>query len=175
MSAYAQHSDKFFDLVEKGLGWLLMFLMGAMVVDVSWQVLTRFVFVEPSSYTEELARFLLIWIGILGAAYAFRKGSHLGLDLLTHTLEGSAKRSTALAANFLCFAFAASVMVYGGWELVTLTLDLNQTSSALEWKMGYVYTVVPISGVLIALFALDNIFHPDRSGPAAEAPPVDAT
>ena len=65
------------------LAFILMILMATIVIDVTWQVLSRFIVGNPSSVTEEIARFLLIWIGLLGAAYAFRMHSHLGLDLFT--------------------------------------------------------------------------------------------
>ena len=54
------------------LAFILMILMATIVIDVTWQVLSRFIVGNPSSVTEEIARFLLIWIGLLGAAYAFR-------------------------------------------------------------------------------------------------------
>lgn len=171
---YAYYSEKSFGFIEKVLGIFLTLLMTAMVIGVTWQVITRFLMAQPSSYTEELARFFLIWIGILGAAYAFRKGAHLGLDLLTQKLHGAAKRRTAVVANLCCFGFAASVMVFGGFKLMMLTLELNQTSSSLGVKMGYIYIVVPLSGVLISLFALDNIFNPHQEELAPpESGPLD--
>ena len=72
---------------------VLIFLMLALVVSVSWQVISRYVFSSPSSWTEEVARFILIWVSMLGAAYAFRTRAHLGLDLLPKKLMG---RSVAL-------------------------------------------------------------------------------
>jgi TRAP-type C4-dicarboxylate transport system permease small subunit len=52
-----------------------------MVLNVAWQVLTRFVLQNPSSYTEELARYLLIWLGLLGAGYCVGQRSHLAIDI----------------------------------------------------------------------------------------------
>ena len=73
--------------IKKGVIFLVSYmvsivLMSVMVIDVSWQVASRFVFRAPSSFTEELAGFLLIWIGLLGAAYGFPTRAHLGIDLL---------------------------------------------------------------------------------------------
>ncbi len=136
---------------------VLMLLMAAIVVDVSWQVLSRFVVGHPSSVTEEIARFLLIWIGLLGAALAFRNHAHLGLDIVVSKFAHQGRYLAELVAQIICFIFSAWVMVYGGFELVKLQLDLGQTSAALEWKMGYVYSVIPLSGLLICIYALDNI------------------
>ncbi|MDN3637555.1 TRAP transporter small permease [Simiduia curdlanivorans] len=128
--------------------------MTAIVLDVSWQVITRFVMTKPSSFTEELAGFLLIWIGILGAAYAFRLKAHLGLDLVTAKLTGRRAQVIEIIGWAVCFLFSAAVMVYGGLRLVLLTLELNQVSAALGVKMGYVYCAVPLSGLLICLYSL---------------------
>lgn len=150
--------------IDRFLEHFLALLMVLMVVDVTWQVVTRFVLSQPSSFTEEIARFLLIWIGVLGAAYAYRKRAHLGLDLLTSKMAPAARRRANVVANLCCFGFAASVMVFGGINLVALTLDLRQTSAALQVPIGYIYTVIPISGLLICLYALNNIFRPALEG-----------
>lgn len=151
--------DKFLAVTDKWFAWLLAFIMASMVVGVTWQVLSRFILSSPSSFTEELARFQLIWIGILGAAYAFRRGAHLGLDLFTANMALPLKLRTAVVANFSVFIFAALVMVYGGAKLVALVLGLGQLSAALQIKMGYVYSVIPISGILICLYAAINMYR----------------
>lgn len=145
--------------IEKALEFFLASLLVLMVLDVTWQILTRFLPTNPSSYTEELARFLLVWIGLLGGAYAFRKKSHLGIDLLTNALPTRQKLWVQLFTLLLCFAFAASAMVYGGAQLVLLTLELNQMSAALNLPMGFVYSVIPLSGALICLFSVDQAFE----------------
>ncbi|MFC6981085.1 TRAP transporter small permease [Microbulbifer taiwanensis] len=132
--------------IDRLLELLLGSLLALMVLDVTWQILTRFLPMSPSSYTEELARYLLVWIGILGAAYAYRRHSHLGIDLLTNALPEKLRIKVRLLTICLCFAFAASVMVFGGVQLVLLTFELNQLSAALNVPMGYVYSVIPLSG-----------------------------
>ncbi|WP_020210137.1 TRAP transporter small permease [Gilvimarinus chinensis] len=148
-------------IIEKILGAVVGLLMALMVLDVTWQVLTRFVLKEPSSYTEELARFLLVWIGLLGAAYAYRKKAHLGLDILSQKLEGAAKRKLDIFISIVCMVFASVIMIYGGAKLMLLTLELDQMSAALQVKVGYLYSVIPLSGILIVLFSLDRIFNGD--------------
>lgn len=145
---------------ERALAGALVVLMSAIVINVTWQVVTRFIMNSPSSYTEELARFLLIWIGFLGASYAFCRHSHLSLDLLMQSVPDTYKRHLQRLSHVFCFFFSASVMIYGGAQLMALTLQLNQTSAALGVPIGYVYSCIPLSGFLICWFALDNIFHP---------------
>jgi len=150
----------FVNKIEFYLGYFLGFLMFAIVADVTWQVVTRFIMSEPSSFTEEIARYLLIWIGLLGAAYAYRRHAHLGLDIITRSLKGGKAVFAQKTADFVCLLFALCVMVIGGVNLVKITLELNQLSAALQLPVGYVYSVLPLSGLLIIVFAIDRLMSP---------------
>ncbi|MBB5213018.1 TRAP transporter small permease [Microbulbifer hydrolyticus] len=145
--------------IEKALAIVLGTLLALMVLDVTWQILTRFLPMQPSSYTEEVARYLLVWIGVLGGAYAYRKRSHLGIDLLSNALHGAKRRALQIFVVLVCFAFAASAMVYGGTKLMLLTFELEQYSAALNLPIGFVYSVLPLSGLLICLFSVDHLIE----------------
>jgi len=147
--------------IDRLLEGTLVVLMAANVINVLWQVFTRFILKNPSSFTEELARYLLIWVGLLGAAYASGKKMHLAIDVILENLRGAAKKTAELTIQVFIFLFALLVMVIGGIRLVTITLTLNQVSAALRIKLGYVYLVIPISGLLIMFYAVT--FFLDRS------------
>lgn len=134
-------------------------LMALLVVDVTWQVVSRFILNNPSVYTEEIALFLVLWIALLGAAYTYRQGAHLGLDIVVQKLDENKKLLAQRAADIACLIFALVVLVYGGWELVLLNIQLNQTSASLQISIWIVYSVIPVSGLLIALYALERIFY----------------
>jgi TRAP-type C4-dicarboxylate transport system permease small subunit len=139
--------------IDRLLEFALILLMGANVLNVLWQVFTRFVLKDPSSFTEELARFLLIWVGLLGASYAAGKKMHLAIDVITQTLKDKKKIFTEIIIQVFIFLFSLFVMVVGGLRLVAITLTLNQISAALQIKLGYVYLVLPLSGLLIMFYA----------------------
>lgn len=141
-------------LVDRMLNGTLVLLMAALVVNVLWQVGSRYLLNSPSSFTEELARFLLLWLGLLGGCYAYRQRSHLGLDLLTHNLKGTTRNVSRGFVLLMVVLFAALVLAYGGGRLVWLTLELRQTSAALGIPMGYVYSVLPLSGGLMIFYSL---------------------
>ena len=147
----------FMGTLDKSLKSALAILMTAMVASVVWQVLSRYLFVVPAAWTEELARFLLIWIGMLGAAYAYRHGSHLGIDLLAKKFGESGRRILHRLIHTVCLLFAASVLVAGGGSLVSMTWELKQYSAAIGLPIAYVYAVIPASGILICLFAVSAI------------------
>lgn len=150
--------------IDNLLKWTLFLLMLAMVLDVTWQVASRYVFMRPSSYTEEIARFLLIWISFLGGAYAFRKKMHLGIDLLTEKLSEEKQRMANLFSYFVCGLFALSVLVFGGSQLTLLTWELEQVSGALGMPMAYVYSVIPLSGLLMVCYSLEFMVAEGRGG-----------
>lgn len=140
--------------LDRLLGGFICILMGGMVLNVLWQVFTRFILKNPSSFTEELARYMMIWVGLLGSAYAAGKKSHLALDLLTARLEGARKRASEFFIHTVVLVFALGVMVGGGGRLVYIQLTLGQQSAALQWKTGYVYLAVPLAGAFIALYSV---------------------
>jgi len=141
-------------IVDRVLAWLVVAVMALLVIDVLWQIFTRFVLRDPSSFTEELARYLMIWVGLLGASYAAGKKMHLAVDLLPSRLEGQRKHYLAIVIEGFTLLFALLVLVVGGARLVWVMLFLGQTSPALQIPLGYVYLVVPLSGVIIAFYAL---------------------
>jgi len=142
-------------LIEK----VVIFLMAFLVIDVTWQVITRYVFSSPSSFTEEIARYLLIWIGLLGAAIAYRRNMHLSSDLLLQKVEPTTVPKIQVIIHGVIFVFALLVLIIGGSNLVALTWELNQVSASLGIKLAYVYMVIPASGVLMCLYAIDFILR----------------
>jgi len=147
--------------IDKLLQKLLIALMALLLIDVSWQVLTRFLLESPSSFTEELARFLLIWIGLLGSAHAYRHKMHLGVDIITKSLDAKKAKIMASFVQIITIAFAVSVLIYGGSNLMLLAFKLNQTSPSMQINMGIVYIALPLSGLLFSLFAIEQLFHHD--------------
>ena len=115
---------------------------------------------EPSSWTDELAGFLLIWVGLLGAAYASGMKDHLAIDLLPRKLNPRRRKYLYLVINSFIAGFALIVLVIGGSRMVWITFKLHQISSALELPVGYVYLVLPLSGGFILFYAVhDMIFN----------------
>jgi len=169
--------DKFTEKLDGAMAWLLVILMGVLVIDVVWQVATRYLLGSASSFTEEVARYLLIWIGLLGSAYAYRQNLHLAFDYFTLKITGKKKRILGIFIHLLVALFSLLVLVIGGSYLVHLTWELNQVSAALQIRLAYIYSVLPLSGLLImfysALFILDQAnetepvpTHPKTGGAA---------
>jgi len=156
-------------LLDRALCWALIGLMTAMVLSVAWQVVSRYVLSAPSSWTEELARYLLIWIGMLGAAWAFRSRMHIGLDLLPKRLTGRSARNLHIFTLGVIALFALTALVIGGGQLMLLTWQLRQTSAALGLPIAFVYSVIPLTGALVVLYSLAAMGDPPGPDVAGEA------
>lgn len=145
--------------INKFLERFLVLLMILMVLSVLWQIASRYVLSSPSSFTEELSRFLFIWIGVLGAAYASGQRTHLAITILPEKLDDEQRRKLYIVINFLIALFALTIMIIGGANLVYVNYSLGQFSAALGVPLSFVYGVVPISGVLVVYYKIDEIIH----------------
>ncbi|GAC22056.1 TRAP transporter small permease [Paraglaciecola arctica] len=150
---------KFIKLIDQTLGFSLICAMSAILLTVIWQVISRFILKDPASVTEELSRFILIWVGILGSAYAYRKKSHLGFNLIVDRQTKATRRMLLTIVEVLVITFSALALIVGGKELVIITLELDQISASLGIRMGFIYTVLPISGALFVFYSLINIYN----------------
>lgn len=145
--------------LDKILGSFLVLLMVLMVLSVLWQIFSRYLMNSPSSFTEELARFLFIWIGILGAAYASGQQTHLSIDILPPKLNPVNRVRLRIGINVLIILFSLTVLVIGGANLVYVNYLLGQTSAALNVPLSWVYTIVPISGLLVIYYKIHEIIY----------------
>ncbi len=143
--------------IDKILEVFLVILTSALVLDVVWQVASRYLLSNPSSFTDELAVFLLIWVGMAGAAYVKGKNEHLAIDILPDKLQPQNKNKLLVFINFLIIVFSLSIMVIGGAWLVYTRFQMGQVSSALQVPLGFVYSIVPLSGLLMIYYSLDDI------------------
>ncbi len=147
----------FNDRLNKILEYCLVAIMSILVIDVLWQVISRYLLSSPSSFTDELAGFLLIWVGLLGAAYVAGRNEHLAIDILLQKSKGKRKENLQKVIYIMVLLFALTVMVIGGSWLVYTRFVLNVKSAALELPLGIVYLVLPISGILIVYYSIQNL------------------
>ena len=140
--------------IDQLLAGFTILVMSMLVGCVVWQVFSRYVLQQPSTSTDELARFSMIWVGLLGAAYALGQKRHLCIDLFTTNLRGRKQFIQRLLADSCILLFAASTMIWGGGVLVLKVWTTGQISPALQMPMAYVYAVLPLSGLLMVYYSL---------------------
>ena len=150
-------------IIDKGLELSLIFLMAFLVVDVLWQVLSRYILVSPSSGDRMNWRIFIDLGGIAGAAYVSGKNEHLAIDLLLQHIRPSRRKLLRLFIFLIVFLFAVFVLIVGGTWLVYTRFHLGVTSASLEINLGYVYLALPLGGLLTAYYAIDNAIALFRS------------
>jgi len=132
------HLLKFKKGMTAALNLVLIVAVALLVADVVWGVFTRYALGGQAKWTEELARFLLVWISLLGGAVAFGTKGHLGVDYFVGKLHP------------------------------------EQMTPALGWKMGHVYLALPIAGIFMLLFTLENLVE-TLATPASDLHEAEAT
>jgi TRAP-type C4-dicarboxylate transport system permease small subunit len=130
-----------------------------MVINVLWQVFSRFILGDPSSYTEELARYLMIWVGVLGAAYVSGKNKHVAIDYIPSKFSKTNQFKVKKLVTWIIMIFAFFAFIIGGSRLVYITYILEQFSPALQIPLAFVYLVIPISGILIVYYKINEILN----------------
>lgn len=139
------------------LGKMLVIIMSIMVLNVLWQVFTRFVTGDPSSFTDELARYLMIWIGVLGAAYVSGRNMHVAIDILPARSSERRQKLLRTIVTLLVILFVFFAFVIGGSRLVYISYVLGQQSPALQLPLAMVYVIIPISGLLIMYYKISDL------------------
>ena len=155
-------------IIDKIIEVLCTVIMGYMVLAVCWQVITRFILKNPSTLTEEILRYLLVWTTMVGGAYAYGRRKHLSINMLTKKLPHKQQKMLDIVIQIIVIVFAVVVMIMGGLHLVGTTS--NQISAALHLPMPYVYASIPVGGILIIFYSLIFIMEDlkEMSGKAAE-------
>ncbi len=145
--------------LRKGIDLILSFasavIFGAMVIIGTYQIVTRFIFNSPSTVSEELLTYSFTWMALLATAYVFGKRDHMRMGFLADKFNQSTRKLLSILAEILIMLLAGAVMVYGGFTIVQLTM--TQSTASLGIPMGVIYTIIPVSGILIVVYSVLNI------------------
>ena len=127
-------------------------MLACMVILIFMQIVSREIMSSSFSWTEEVARFLMIWVTFLGASFAFQHGAHIGIEYFKMKLPLLFQRLFNILALISSTIFFLYMIVQG---MALVERAMNQTSTALNIPMGYAYIVIPISGILMFINLLD--------------------
>lgn len=138
--------------VEKVLDTVMRFLMAlamlTLLVFGTWQIFTRWVLGNPSTFTDELLRYVLIIAGFIGSAYCFYRDEHLALTLITDKAKGPFKLCLDIFIEICILFFVIYVFIFGGFKLANTATNV---SSVMHIPMKTLYMIEPICGILIVL------------------------
>lgn len=148
--------------IDRVLEFLLILIFFILFTCVIIQVFTRYVMNDPSIFTEETSRFAIIWLSLLGTAYASGRLEHIAYTMFPEKLKGRHFLMHMRSVAIVILIFAVGVMVYGGTRLVMRALDYEQLSATLEIPMGYIYLCIPVSGLLITYYQILILARPQN-------------
>ncbi len=133
-------------------------LLLGIVLIITWQVISRYIpGIRVPRWTEEVSLILMVWLAMLGSGLAVRAGEHLSVDVVTRQLPKRLQKGLERLVWLVVAAFGGYLVVYG-FELASRTM--LQTFSATQLPVGWMYSGIPVGGVLIALYSVRNLFQP---------------
>lgn len=127
----------------------------AMVALTCWQVFTRYILKNPSSWSEELVSYLFAWMSLLGSSIVVGERGHMNIPILVDRLGKSARKALAIFAEIIACLFAGIILVYGGVQITSLAM--GQMTSSLGVPIGIFYIVLPLSGAINVIYTILNI------------------
>jgi TRAP-type C4-dicarboxylate transport system permease small subunit len=142
--------------IRKTIESIIIFLFIVMVSAVFLQVIARYAFNSPPTWTEELARYCQVWIIILASSICIRKRSHLAVDYLSHKFAPLMNRFLQILISLLMAVYVAVVTVFG-WRL--MVVGHYQLSPAMQINMSYIYVIFPLGGLLMFIEAVLSIYR----------------
>jgi TRAP-type transport system small permease protein len=158
---------KILDGYQALLRWLMVASVAILMVPITMQVISRYTALIPSYiWTEELSRFVFIWMVMLGAMIAVRDGTHFDVDVWP-TLKPRANAMLRIATNLLVLVFA---MVYVYWGIEFVQFGWNQSSELAELPMTYIFIAWPLSGITWVVFLGEQFLADIRTIAAGDAP-----
>lgn len=141
----------------RALEILVIVMVMLLTFTVLWGVFTRFCLGHQAAFTDELARVLLVWVSMIAGSLAFGEKAHLGVDFFVNKLHPDARKSLSILVQAVTAALAVTVFVFGGWQLALS--QMGQQLPTLPISRGMVYASIPLGGVLITLFAVENLIQ----------------
>jgi len=145
---------KFIDKIDVTLRHSVGVILSIMTLSVTWQVILRYLFKLPNMWSEELARFLFVWLVMFGSALAIRYNRHMSIDFIKQKLPARFQLVLSVLLTVLCMIFVSFV----GWQgLQLLSITSHQLSGGLRIPMAYPYMAIPVGSVLMLIFFVEYL------------------
>lgn len=142
-------------VLSKFLGIVSVIIFAVLVLVTTWQVVSRQALNDPSTWSEELSKILFVWLSFVGSAFLFGERGHIAVDYLARRFPLRVQKIMAVFVQLVILFFALVAMVWGGY--LAASIAWNQNLTALPLAIGWVYVVIPVAGLFIAVFALIDL------------------
>ena len=128
----------------------------AMTALTCWQVFTRYVLNNPSTWSEELVGYLFAWASLFGASLITGERGHMNIPVVVEKMPAAPQKFFAIFAELIAMAFSLIILVYGGYRITLLAM--GQMTSSLGVAVGVFYVAMPVCGVINILYTILNIY-----------------
>ena len=143
--------------VDKVASFLCILIVGLMTLLVTWQVASRYLFNSPSAVSEVLARYLFIWLVLIGGAYVFGLREHMAITFMRDKMPRKLRLSLEVLGELATTVFALLVLTIGGF--IGMERQMAQLDSALQIPIGIIYIAIPLSGAMTLFYCLYNQYE----------------
>lgn len=145
---------KFFDFLERVLKYTLVILLTAMTIVVVIGIFARYILLISIPWTEEIARYLMIWTGFVGFGVAYRKKELISVKLFIDILPANLFRMALFVSDILCSIFLIVAVIYG---IKLCLINMNQLSPASRIPVSIIYAAIPLGCTLYLVFVVESI------------------
>ncbi|MCC8097826.1 MAG: TRAP transporter small permease [Eubacterium sp.] len=147
--------DNLRNVLNKIINFLAAVSFAAMVILTCWQVFTRYILQNPSSWSEELVGYLFAWMSLLGACVVTGERGHMNIPVLVEKMGETARKGFLILAEVIAFLFAEAILVYGGLQITVLAM--GQLTSSLGVAIGVFYVIMPVCGIINMIYTVLNV------------------
>lgn len=120
-----------------------------------WQVVMRYLFHSPLTWSEELVSYLFAWASLLGACLVTGERGHMSIPVICQKMPEPVQKCLGIVGEVIAFLFSIVILVYGGVQITQLSM--GQMTASLGVSIGIFYVLLPVAGVLNALYSILNI------------------
>ncbi|MGR6980586.1 TRAP transporter small permease [Testudinibacter sp. P27/CKL/0425] len=142
------------NIIDKIMEYLCILIVFLMCILVTYQVVTRYIFDNPSAISEILSRYLFIWLILFGGAYVFGLREHMSISFVKLKLPKKIQIYLDMFSELIIVIFSSAIMILGGYSITTR--QMLQMDSSLQLPIGVVYMAIPISGVIMLFYFIYN-------------------
>jgi len=143
-------------ILDKSVDFTTILILIVLVCVTFLQVIGRYIFQNPPAWTEELARYLAVWLTFLGAAMAFRSGNHLGIDFFTSMMPKGLQKVVSIVISLLLCSILA-IFVWKGYNMADFVS--RQLSPAMRISMKIPYAAIPVGSALMLFEVINNLYR----------------
>jgi len=163
--AKTSNETKLLTCLDKVQTGIVVVALSAMIVVVGLQVFFRFVIKGSLPWSEELARYLMVWTVYIGASLGAKEGAHIGVEAFIRLLPKKLYRLACLLAGTISVIFCIVIAILS-FKVVQGIYNTGQLSPAMEIPMYWAYAAVPVGTILMALSflqaTLQKLFAPEE-------------